>query len=76
MMPPYHRQTSILSGTRRGRPDGCSPDHLRPHLVICPHRTFGSVALIQQMQSPQRLAAVTDLTKYVQTQCGIDLTKV
>jgi hypothetical protein len=36
----------------------------------------GVGTLIQQMQSPQRLAAIADLTKYVQTQCGIDLTKV
>jgi hypothetical protein len=36
----------------------------------------GAAKLIQQLQSPQRLAAVADLTKYVQTQCGIDLTQV
>jgi hypothetical protein len=36
----------------------------------------GSAQLFQMMQTPERKAATTALTTYVQTQCGIDLTKV
>lgn len=36
---------------------------------------IGAAKLIQQLQSPEHVAAVTSLTTYVQTKCGIDLTK-
>jgi len=36
---------------------------------------IGAAKLIQQLQTPERVAAITNLSTYVQTKCGIDLTK-
>jgi len=36
---------------------------------------IGAAKLIQQLQTPERVAAVASLSTYVQTKCGIDLTK-
>jgi len=35
----------------------------------------GVAKLVQQLQSPEHVAAVTTLVTYVQTKCGIDLSK-